>query len=49
MTDSSVKPIELTAVRQLVDNTERLVTNAIEVARRKTDAGKDIDERTAPV
>jgi len=44
MTDSSVKPIELTAVRQLVDNTDRLVSNALEVARRKTDAGKDIDE-----
>jgi (2S)-methylsuccinyl-CoA dehydrogenase len=44
MTDSTVKPIELTAVRRLVDSTETLVTTALEVARRKTDAGKGIDE-----
>jgi (2S)-methylsuccinyl-CoA dehydrogenase len=44
MTESSVKPIELSAVRQLVDNTERLVTAALEEARRRTDGGKGIDE-----
>ncbi|MFI5395367.1 MAG: acyl-CoA dehydrogenase family protein [Candidatus Binatia bacterium] len=40
----SVTPVDLAAVRQLVTTLDALVAEALQVARRRTDAGKGIDE-----
>lgn len=47
MAESSVKPVEAAAVRQLVSATETLVTAALAVARRRTEGGKGIDTAQA--
>ncbi len=44
MAESSVKPVELSAVAQLVGTTESLVKEALEVAGKRTDGGKGIDD-----
>jgi (2S)-methylsuccinyl-CoA dehydrogenase len=46
MTDT-VKPVELAAVRHVVAVIDALVSEALDVARRKTDAGKGIDAAQA--
>lgn len=40
----SVTPVDLAAVRQLVTRLDALVAEALQVARRRTDGGKGIDE-----
>ena len=44
MADADVKPIDLAAVRQLVATTETVVREALEVASKRTDGGKNIDD-----
>jgi len=44
MADSSVKPAELADVEKIVATTDGVVRAALEVARRRTDGGKGIDD-----
>ena len=44
MPEVDVKPIDLAAVQQLVTTTDALVREALEVARKRTDGGKNIDD-----
>jgi (2S)-methylsuccinyl-CoA dehydrogenase len=44
MADANVKPIDLAAVQQLVTTTDTVVREALEVASRRTDGGKNIDD-----
>src|SRR5512139_3268520 len=47
MARTRVEPLDADAVRQLVTETESLVTAAVEVARRRTEGGKGIDAAQA--
>ena len=44
MADANLKPIELAAVEQLVTTADAVVREALEVASRRTDGGKGIDD-----